>query len=182
MGLSATRRRPTLDPNKHTSYSTAEYDTAEEAAAAASSIFNPMSVKYDQEIGGGIIRNPETGKYRFTYTMGTKARGNVQMVIRKKPSEELVAMWHTHGGEGHQRDIFSAHDEKAVQSIGVPFYMANHKGALKILTPKDVDGRRAVGRNSGSDVLRPDGEPYRIRTELDDVLSPRNPVVGTVMN
>lgn len=167
------KKRRVLDHVGETSYSTGEYDTAEEAAAAASSIFNPMSMRDKREVGGGIIKNPETGKYRFTYTLGDT--GSVNIKIRKKKSEELVGLWHTHGDSHSDKGMFSGDDARTVRKTQLPFYMTDVTGKLRVMAPGKVKGQRG---NPGEVVMRPDGNPYVIRTELNDVLSPRRPVVG----
>lgn len=160
-----------------TSYSTAEYDTPEDAAAAASGIFNPYSIEQDREVGGGIIRQPN-GKYRYTYTLGNQRQGTVSMRIGKRPDEELVAMWHTHGAQGSFRQYFSPRDLQTATETGVPMYMTDHNGALRYVKPGTrkqfvYDKHNKTYGHEGTPVLNADGRPRIVRTRRSDTIEPR---------
>jgi hypothetical protein len=114
-----------------TSYSTARYDSAEAAAAAASSIFNPMSIESDREVGGAIVLEKGTGKYYFSYTLGDPEAGKVNVAVMKRDEDQVLGIWHTHGNEGPARQFFSPDDYQIAKDHGIPVYMADHTGTLR---------------------------------------------------
>lgn len=144
-----------------------EFDTPDEAAAWASSVFNPMSIEDDREVGGVIIRHPKTGKYYINYNVGKKGGGQVKITARKPKDHELVGLWHSHGAKGRERHLFSPGDARSVKQLGVPFYMVDSKGALRILRRRDAMRRSGL---SGAPVRDSGGNPIQVRTKREQPL------------
>jgi hypothetical protein len=167
---------------KLTSRTTARFDTLEQAAAAASAIFNPFTMDSGREVGGGILKD-KNGKFYFTYTIAEKDQPKVNMVIQKLKGHTLEGLWHTHGTGSPVPEVFSRDDVKASKSMKLPFYMIDHKGVLRVLKPDDKtqtinsrhNGRTEVAMkvSKGNPVLDINGNPVVLRTTREQPLDPR---------
>ena len=95
--------------------------------------YNPVSVREDTEYMGMVVKNGD--EYTITVTKGVRGAGNVTILLDAPDEGEIVALWHTHGGEGFSRKYYSAVDSAVVTKYQVPFYMADHRGVLQVLLP-----------------------------------------------
>lgn len=115
--------------------SLAQYDSELEAVTAAIQRFNPYSIDEDREYLGAIIVNK--GKYQFLVARGRPHQDRVTIHLPIPKGADLVAFWHTHGAAGPHRHLFSGVDTQLVRSTGKPFYMANHRGELRVFRDGD---------------------------------------------
>jgi hypothetical protein len=160
------------------------------AVIAASNRFNPESVANNQEHVGGVLRCRGAG---FLYTHGKGEAGvpSVRFSVTVRPGCELVALWHTHGARQDHKRYFSPTDTRTAESIGVPFYMANHTGALRVFEPGDrvFTKKRVAGSLSqvlpkgsawGSAVVDNEDNRVRIATrwEADPVMARSHAIPG----
>jgi hypothetical protein len=170
------RKKRKIKTGQPSSFTTARYDTVEEAVAHAAGIFNPMSIESDIEIGGGIVKDRDD-KFYFTFTIGEKGAGNLGFRILKPKNHDLVGIWHSHGAEGNLRDAFSETDVKSSNDLGVPSYIVDSTGAMRTLpTGSKVryvsgGGKRGTG-NRGEPVLGVDGQQLVVRTLREQAIIP----------
>jgi len=166
-GLQAVRSRDgrsALNPRPHAS----ELD----AVRAAADAFNPHSIRDDREFMGGILRHG--GRFYYTVSLGHPGQDRVTARIPLPRHARIVAFWHTHGAEADDRRYFSDIDTELARAWGLPFYLADHTGELKVFTPGDatlspVEARdrglpERTGLATGRLVSNIHGEPIRIRT------------------
>jgi len=141
-------------PSSHPVWLSAEsFNSQESAVAAASSRFNPQSIKEDREYLGFILVNTQQDKPFYVYTVSHGDAGQNTVPIRSKLPQnfQLVAFWHTHGSEHWSRMYFSSFDTALAQRMNVPVYMASHSGDLLVYKPDDVtlSRMRAYSRGLG---------------------------------
>lgn len=103
------------------------------AVQAAVARFNPHSIREDREYIGSVIRKNQ--EYYFMVAGGQPGQDAVSARLVVPAGYELVALWHTHGGPGLHRDLFSPEDVALVERTGLPFYMADASGTLRVLNP-----------------------------------------------
>ncbi|NKB36547.1 MAG: DUF4329 domain-containing protein [Gammaproteobacteria bacterium] len=120
------------------------FDSEQQAVAAATDIYNPLSIKEDREFMGVILRRND--KYFFTVTAGTKGNDTVTIRIPRSSWDNVVAFWHTHGRAEYKNQYFSEIDTSLANSTGKPFYLADYTGALKVFRPggKTLSQRQAT--------------------------------------
>ena len=170
-----------------TSYSTAYYNSPEAAAAAASSIFNAMSIPEDVEVGGGIVQHAKTGKYYYSFTLGDPGAGTVNIAFMKRPDDQLVGVWHTHGKVDATTHLFSSEDIDVADQLGMPLYMADGQGHLRRVQPGAKKRKikykypgsigfwgTAENVSEGEQIMHPEtGEPLVIRNEPgEEIIQP----------
>jgi hypothetical protein len=105
------------------------------AVTAAANAYNPASVRDDREYMGGILTDGR--QYYYTATAGVAGQDKVQARIRIPAGLQLVAFWHTHGAPAHERRFFSDVDTELANRWGLPFYLADPTGALRVYMPRD---------------------------------------------
>ncbi len=174
--------------NSRQSFIDARFKTAEEAAAHAAALFNPLSIQDDKEFGGFILKDRDG--YYFNYAIGEKGAGRVAFNKNRPLGHQHVGIWHSHGGPGHAREFFSEGDHEVATRLNLPSYMVDDKGNLRKLDPKTakteryvVDAQKAepeAGHRQGSTleatvapgmyVLDKHGAPMLVRTEVGDDL------------
>lgn len=148
------------------------YDSAEAAVVAAANRYNPASIAADTEYIGAVLRGP--GGYTYTVARGEPGADRVSARIRIPAGAELVAFWHTHGARANVRRYFSRVDAALVAEYGLPFYLADHTGRLKVLRPghRRLSASAATrlglparaGYAKGELVRASDGAPLTVRT------------------
>lgn len=151
------------------------FGSIEAAVVAASNRFNPESIKRDVEYLGAILRHhlqPDT--YIYTWQAGQVGVDKVRARIPIAAGYEIVAFWHTHGGEHHTRRFFSEDDIELASSWNLPFYLADHTGRLKVFEKgqRTLFGfaNRSVGASpfsklaKGRVVLDESGTAFQIET------------------
>jgi len=95
--------------------------------------YNPVSVREDTEYMGMVVK--KGNEYTTTATKGVRGAGNVTILLNVPCDGEVVALWHSHGGEGLGRKYYSAMDSAVVTKYQLPFYMVDHTGTLRVLVP-----------------------------------------------
>ncbi len=79
------------------------------ALDALSISYHQRSIREDREYMAAILE--ENGVYRVTVQKERpRSRHKVIMKIRRKKSQTLVAVWHTHGAPGPMQELFSPTD------------------------------------------------------------------------
>lgn len=153
------------------------YSSILEAVKAASDRYNPLSIATDTEHFGAILRtmgNSPTSTPRFTYSHSAARRGqdSFRFKVKLVKGEKLVAIWHTHGRRHPVHRFFSASDVTTAHKLGLPFYLADYTGSLKVYDPaREVAGFSAAktarritsGRSKGAVVKDIEYNAVRIR-------------------
>ncbi len=88
--------------------------------------YHQRSIREDREYMAAILE--ENGVYRVMVQAGSPGNNTVTMTIRRKKSQTLVALWHTHWAPGPTGDRFSATDRKTARTTGVPLYLHTPRG------------------------------------------------------
>ena len=109
------------------------FATELDAVVAATSYYNPVSVREDREFMGAVLRDGEC--YQVTVNAGEPGRDAITARIPVRPGIDLVAFWHTHGARTRSNQYFSAVDTRLVKRWQKPFYLADYTGVLKIMVP-----------------------------------------------
>ena len=122
--------------NSQLQTSEASFASINEAALVAAEIYNPVSIREDREFMGSILQLE--GRYVFTVTAGARGEDVVSIRIPKRLWPSVVAFWHTHGSAAPHHRYFSDVDTALVNESGLPFYLADHTGDLKIYRPGDA--------------------------------------------
>lgn len=105
------------------------------AAIAAANQYNPTSIAQDREFMGAIYQCQDG--FRFSVAAGEVGAGNVTVTLRRPTDCVTTALWHTHGAAHHHHKYFSDIDTRLVQRTGLPFYMADYTGSLRLYSPGD---------------------------------------------
>ena len=118
--------------------SSERFDTLETAVVAASDRFNPKSIKEDRKYLGLILHylHPTKSFYVYTVSFGDKGQDAVGLRNRHPLSYEIVAAWHTHGGEYGPRQYFSAADTQLANRWDVPIFLTDYTGSLLVYQPE----------------------------------------------
>ena len=142
------------------------------AVVAATSRFNPVSIREDREFMGAILHDGEC----YSYTVGAGERGRDKITVRITVDDDVdvIAFWHTHGGKYAGNRYFSDLDTRLVEKWQRPLYLADYTGALKVIAPGErtfssLRARRLglparVGYAAGRVVKDVDGNRARILT------------------
>ncbi len=109
------------------------------AVEDAVSVYNPTSVSRDIEFMGAVYQQEINGELVYGYTVGAGEAGHdeVSVSIQLPTYSRLVAFWHTHGAQHWTRRYFSATDTRLANEWGVPFYLMNAEGELRVYRPGD---------------------------------------------
>ena len=102
------------------------------------------SIREDTEFVGAVLQKAD-GTYEFTQGNGKPGQDKVSFRIRRPEGAEIVALWHTHGGHGPTRAVFSPTDAQLVRQTGLPFYLITPDGEVRVLRPEHVE-KEAAGR------------------------------------
>ena len=103
------------------------------AAAFAGEQYHRLSVIEDREYMGGIVER--NGIFTYTVTSGKRRKDKVTARILIPEGARLVGLWHTHGSPHHSRKFFSAVDTQLVRLMGVPFFLTDPAGRLRVFEP-----------------------------------------------
>jgi len=86
----------------------------------------------------------------------------------------IVGFWHTRGAPGVTRKLFSDMDTKLANSYGLPMFVADHTGKLKVFEPGDrlmnVFQAKRLGLGTmfgyarGKEIKNSGGDAIRIQT------------------
>lgn len=106
-----------------------------DAVRAAADRYNPISIRENREYVGAIFESAG----RFSYTVRAAASGSDswQLEIPHKDWGRVRAFWHTHGDASPQNRYFSDADTASVFEHGIPFYLADYTGYLKVFRSTD---------------------------------------------
>lgn len=96
---------------------------------------------------GGILETD--GVFTFTVSRGSKRSDTVTARIPVPKDSRLVGFWHTHGSPHYSRHFFSEVDTQLVETMGVPFYLTDPRGTLRVFRPGDKLLSRRQSRKLG---------------------------------
>lgn len=145
-----------------------KYATQVEAVAAATNLYNPLSIADDVEYMGVILADA-TG-YRYTVARGERGKDSISIRIPKAEWGNVVAFWHTHGkAESHYR-YFSDIDTELTERTGIPFYLADYTGRLKVFNPGDNTLARGVAIRLGLPASRGFALGNEVRDQQNEVV------------
>ena len=106
-----------------------------EAVRAAADRYNPLSIREDREYAGAILEF--AGRFSYTVTATAPGSDNWQIKIPQQDWDRVRAFWHTHGDTAAHNRYFSDVDTSSVMEFGIPFYLADYTGYLKIFRSTD---------------------------------------------
>ncbi len=101
-----------------------------EAVRAAVDRYNPLSIRENREYMGAIFEM--RGKFGYTVAAASPRRDQWQLKIPGVEWDRLRAFWHTHGDDSPEHRYFSDTDTDSVTNFGLPFYLADYTGYLKV--------------------------------------------------
>ncbi len=136
----------------------ATFNSINDAVLGASRHYNPQSIREDREFMGAIFQQNINGESRFGYTIGSgdPHRDRITVRFRLPQGSKMVAIWHTHGSAHWSRRYFSSTDTRLAETIGLPVYLANGQGELRVFEPGErrlshMQARRlGLGDQAGS--------------------------------
>lgn len=132
------------------------YVSEQAAVVAAVNRYNPDSIKQDREYMGAIYQCDDG--YGYSVGAGKAGAGNVTVKLRTPKGCTTKALWHTHGAAHAHHKYFSDTDTDLVKRTGLPFYMADYTGSLRIFEPGDrtmgYGQARKLGLGSSSKYAR----------------------------
>lgn len=111
------------------------FDSVHSAVKSAKEQFNDVSIKEDREYGGVIYNCMD--KFVYTVFAGDKFTGKVSIVKKDLDGCNIDSFWHTHGPHSKERTVFSPGDVHVVHTHGVPFYMIDGRGTIRVFSPGD---------------------------------------------
>ena len=97
---------------------------------------NIESIKLNAEFYG-VILSDEDGVLTHTVDRSSRGKELITFSIKRKPSQKIVAIWHTHGSHGAKKKYFSKYDTAAAVSYSVPIYMMDSTFILRVYHPGD---------------------------------------------
>ena len=127
------------------------FASIEQAVAAAADRFNPYSIRDDREYMGVVLRHKHaaaTTGFTYTVTAGDAGKDSITLKLLLPRDYEIVAFWHTHGAEHWSRKYFSDTDTRLAKRWGVPIYLADFSGILRVYQP----GARTLSRNRANNL------------------------------
>lgn len=129
------------------------FDTLFAAVEAAACTALPNSTQEDREHVGALLRMSD-GRYGYLTGAGLSGVDRVRFSVRVPANSEVVALWHTHGAAGVDRDLFSLVDLDLVREVRVPLLLVTADGRVKLLS---IEAARASRPQPGVMVgkLRP---------------------------
>ncbi|WP_067522711.1 DUF4329 domain-containing protein [Endozoicomonas ascidiicola] len=125
------------------------FETELAAVIAATSIYNPTSIKDDREYIGGIFKHEDKDLYYFSAIPGVPGKNQISATLQFPDHLKLISVWHTHGAGKGGFLFFSRQDKRLVESLNVPLYLADSSGFLKKLSPGDPTLTRGQAYKKG---------------------------------
>ncbi|GLS27383.1 DUF4329 domain-containing protein [Marinibactrum halimedae] len=143
------------------------FESEVDAVVAAANVYNPYSIRHDQEFMGAILRCG--GGYFYSAAAGVPGRDEITVKIGIPKGCDLTSFWHTHGDHEHQHKFFSATDVDLVRTQQKPLYLADYTGILKVLSPNDQTMGLIESRRYGL-AMSPGSAVGKVVTRLEGVL------------
>ena len=106
------------------------------------------SVRMDTEYAGAVLRTPQ-GQFRVSIAQGCRRSNRVRFFLPGREHGRVVALWHTHGKQRRESEVFSSRDALTVRQTGLPFYLITPRGRFLILTPGSLDRKARSFLRSG---------------------------------
>lgn len=136
-----------------------------EAVQAATSLYNPISIREDREFMGTIYRS---GNYfGYTVTAGEVGAHRIRISVPVERWDSVVALWHTHGDASPTRQYFSRLDTRLVKRHDKPLYLADFTGILKVFRPEDRTLSKRAAKRLGLPDRRGFGMGRAVRDATD---------------
>jgi hypothetical protein len=106
-----------------------------DAVRAAADRYNPQSIQEDREYMGAIFESE--GKFGYTVAAAARRKDNWRLSMPSMEWDRVRAFWHTHGGTSSKNRYFSSADTRSAKKFGLPFYLADYTGYLKVYRAGD---------------------------------------------
>ncbi len=139
-----------------------------QAVQAATTLYNPISMREDREFMGTIYRRGNF--FGYTVAAGEAGADRIQIGIPAGEWDSVVALWHTHGDASPMHQYFSQLDTQLVKRFGKPLYLADFTGNLKVFGPEDRMLTRAAARRLGLPARRGYAKGRQVRSPVDNRL------------
>jgi hypothetical protein len=127
------------------------FNTELDAVKALSSCYLARSVQEDREFIAVLFETEDGIKVRISD--GEKRTGTASISFPRSLRDDLVALWHTHGAPAPGRNLFSPQDTAIAHQLGVPFYLSDPQGVIRVYQPEG-EPPRSRPRLSGNSRLR----------------------------
>lgn len=124
------------------------FPTVVAAVTAAANRYNPISIREDREFMGTVYRVGD--EYGYTLSSGRNGSGASEIHLRRAALGDVVAFWHTHGRKHPAHAFFSHSDTEVVNELGLPMYLADHTGVLKVYAPGGRMASRFTAVSAGA--------------------------------
>lgn len=111
------------------------FGTEIDAVRAAADSYNPQSIREDREYMGVIFE--ADGKYGYSVAAAASKGDSWRLGIQHAEWDKVRAFWHTHGGVSSKNRYFSDADTRSANKFGLPFYLADYTGYLKVFRSGD---------------------------------------------
>jgi len=146
--------KPAIASSEHC---TAQFFSSElDAVRAAADIYNPLSIREDREYVGAIFESE--GKFHYSVSAASRRTDNWSLAISNVEWDSVRAIWHTHGDASSHHRYFSDADTRSAKKFGLPFYLADYTGYLKVFR----SGDKTLSRTAASRLSLPRQSGYAI--------------------
>lgn len=91
------------------------------------------SVANDREYIAPILQTRDG--YVGIVVAGEPGHDRFRLRVHIAAEERLVALWHTHGGHGSERELFSTADTRLANELGLASYLTTPAGETRVYLP-----------------------------------------------
>lgn len=91
------------------------------------------SVRQDREFIAPILQTPQG--FVGIVIAGEPGHDRFRLRLRIPSDQRLVALWHTHGAGGADRELFSAADTRLANELGLVSYLTTPTGQTRVYLP-----------------------------------------------